>query len=405
METRFREDFELFSRYPDLIYFDNAATTQKPRQVLEAVKKFYEEENANPLRGVYGLSIKATEALENAREKVRNFIGAKHTSEIIFTRNATESLNIVAYSYGMENLKEGEEIVLTIAEHHSNILPWQMVAEKTGAKLVYLYINDKGSLLEEEIEEKIGENTKLVAVCHVSNVLGIKNPVERIIRKAHSVGAAVVVDGAQSTPHTRVNVTEMDADFFVFSGHKMLAPTGIGVLYGKKELLTKMSPFLRGGEMIEYVEERSATFAELPHKFEAGTANVGGAVGLHAAIEYLEKVGFDYIEERELALTKRMMEGMKALSYVKIIGSDRAEEHHGIVTFTIEDVHPHDVASILDDAGVCVRAGHHCAQPLGKFLGLPSTDRASLYFYNTEEEVDRFLESLTKIRGWLGFGA
>lgn len=343
--------------------------------------------------------------MENAREKVRNFIGAKDAFEIIFTRNATESLNLVAYSYGMENLKEGDEIVLTIAEHHSNILPWQMVAQKTGAKLVYFYIDENGKLLEEEIEEKIGKKTKLVAVCHVSNVLGIKNPVEKMIKKAHSVGAVVVVDGAQSTPHTRVNVTEMDADFFVFSGHKMLAPTGIGVLYGKKELLTGMSPFLRGGEMIEYVEKRTATFAELPHKFEAGTANVGGAVGLHAAIEYLEKVGFDYIEERELALTKRMMEGMKALSYVYIIGSDRAEEHHGIVTFTIEDVHPHDVASIFDDAGVCVRAGHHCAQPLGKFLGLPSTDRASLYFYNTEEEVDKFLESLTKIRGWLGFGA
>lgn len=405
MKKNIRTDFPFFTHYPDFIYFDNAATSQKPKQVLDAMQKFYEEENANPLRGVYSLSVKATEALEGAREKVRKFIGAKSASEIVFTRNATESLNLIAYSYGLSKLKEGDEILVTIMEHHSNLLPWQMVAEKTGANLCYLYIDNKGKLLEDEISAKITEKTKLVAVCHISNVLGVKNPVEAIIKKAHSVGAVVVIDGAQSAPHIRVNVTEMDADFFVLSGHKMLAPTGIGVLYGKKCLLEEMSPFLRGGEMIEYVEERTATFAEVPHKFEAGTANVGGAVGLAAAIDYLENLGFDFIEERELQLTKRMMDGMKALSYVHILGSDRAEEHHGIVTFTIDDVHPHDVASILDDAKVCVRAGHHCAQPLGKFLGQISTDRASLYFYNTEDEVDRFVESLKEIRGWLGFGS
>ena len=405
MSSNFREDFKFFSEYPDLVYFDNAATTQKPNVVLERMVRYYESENANPLRGVYDLSVKATDAYENARARTAEFIGAESASEIIFTRNASESLNLIAKSYGEAFLKEGDEIVLTVMEHHSNLLPWQEVGKKTGAKLVFLEPDKTGFISDEEIKTKITDKTKLVSLAHISNVLGRKNPVEKVIKAAHNVGAVAVIDGAQAVPHTRVNVRELDADFYVFSGHKMLAPMGIGVVYCKKKLLNKMPPFLTGGEMIEYVELDSATYAEVPHKFEAGTVNVGGAVGLYAAMDYLEKVGFDYIEETELRLTKRLFEGMKSLPYINIAGSEKAEEHNGILTFTIDDVHPHDSASILNDAKICVRAGHHCAQPLMKFLGFNSTLRASLYFYNTEEEVDRFLDSLTKVRGWLGYGA
>lgn len=405
MSSNYREDFKFFSEYPDLIYFDNAATTQKPNVVLERMIRYYESENANPLRGVYDLSVKATDAYENARARTADFIGAESASEIIFTRNASESLNLIAKSYGETFLKEGDEIVLTVMEHHSNLLPWQEAVKKTGAKLVFLEPDKTGFISDEEIKAKITEKTKLVSLAHISNVLGRKNPVEKVIKAAHDVGAVAVVDGAQAVPHTKVNVRELDADFYVFSAHKMLAPMGIGVVYGKKKLLNKMPPFLTGGEMIEYVELDSATYTEVPHKFEAGTVNVGGAVGLHAAVDYLENIGFDYIEETELRLTKRLFEGMKALPYINIAGSDNAEEHNGIITFTIDDVHPHDSASILNNAKICVRAGHHCAQPLMKFLGFNSTLRASLYFYNTEEEVDRFLDSLTKVRGWLGYGA
>lgn len=405
MSSNFRKDFKFFNEYPDLIYFDNAATTQKPDIVLERMVKYYESENANPLRGVYDLSVKATDAYENARERTAKFIGADSASEIIFTRNATESLNLIARSYGETFLKEGDEVVLTVMEHHSNLLPWQEAVRKTGAKLVFLTPDMTGAISDEEIEKKITEKTKIVSIAHISNVLGRRNQVEKIIKAAHLVGAVAVIDGAQAVPHTKVNVRELDADFYVFSGHKMLAPMGIGVVYGKKKLLNSMPPFLTGGEMIEYVELNSATYAEVPHKFEAGTVNVGGAVGLHAAMDYIENLGFDYIEETELRLTKKLFEGMKALPYINIVGSDRFEEHNGIITFTIDDIHPHDSASILNEAKICVRAGHHCAQPLMKFLGLNSTLRASLYFYNTEEEVERFLDSLTKVRGWLGYGA
>ena len=405
MCSNFRKDFKFFSEYPDLIYFDNAATTQKPDIVLERMVKYYESENANPLRGVYDLSVKATDAYEKARERTAEFIGADSASEIIFTRNTTESLNLIARSYGETFLKEGDEVVLTVMEHHSNLLPWQEAVRKTGAKLVFLTPDMTGAISDEEIEGKITEKTKIVSIAHISNVLGRRNQVEKIIKAAHLVGAVAVIDGAQAVPHTRVNVRELDADFYVFSGHKMIAPMGIGVVYGKKKLLNSMPPFLTGGEMIEYVELNSATYAEVPYKFEAGTVNVGGVVGLHAAMDYLCNVGFEYIEETELRLTKMLFEGMKSLPYINIVGSDRPEEHNGIITFTIDDVHPHDSASILNEAKICVRAGHHCAQPLMKFLGLNSTLRASLYFYNTEEEVDRFLNSLKQVRGWLGYGA
>ncbi len=400
----FREDFDILIN-SDYVYFDNAATSQRPRQVLEAVDSFYKTKNANPLRGLYDWSMDATEAYENARKKVAEFIGAGRPEEIIFTRNTTESLNLVAYSYGLENVKEGDEIVVSVMEHHSNLLPWQMVANKNGAKLVFLEPDDQGVISKEEYESKITDKTKIVAIGHVSNVMGITNPVKEIAQYAHSKGAIVVVDGAQSTPHIPVNVVELGADFFALSGHKMLAPMGIGALYGRYELLDKMQPFLTGGEMIEYVTRTDATYAELPHKFEAGTVNAGDAVGLAAAIDYLQNVGFDTIEAQEKKLTRRLMEGLGKLPYIKVYGSSDPEKHCGIVTFTMEGVHPHDMSSVLNDDHICIRAGHHCAQPLMQFIGAGSTARASVYFYNTEEEVDRFLDKLSKVREVMGYGA
>lgn len=400
----YRKDFDILNS-GDYIYFDNAATSQRPRQVLEAVSNFYKTANANPLRGLYDWSVAATDAYESARSTVASFIGGVKSEEIIFTRNTTESLNLVAYSYGMDNVEEGDEIVVSVMEHHSNLLPWQMVARKKGAKLVFLEPDSEGVISQEEYESKITDKTKIVAIGHVSNVMGITNPVAEIAEYAHNKGAVVVVDGAQSTPHMEVNVRELGADFFAFSGHKMMAPMGIGVLYGKKSLLEKMSPFLTGGEMIEYVTRTEATYAELPHKFEAGTVNAGDAVGLEAAINYIREIGFDKIKEQEHKLTKLLMDGMSELPYINIYGSKDPEKHCGIVTFTIEGVHPHDISSVLNDDHVCIRAGHHCAQPLMQFIGAGSTARASVYFYNTEEEVKRFLEKLRGVREVMGYGA
>ncbi|WP_029231462.1 aminotransferase class V-fold PLP-dependent enzyme [Butyrivibrio sp. VCB2006] len=400
----FRKDFDILNS-GDYVYFDNAATSQRPRQVLDAVTEFYKTANANPLRGLYDWSVAATDAYENARKEVADFIGASRSEEIIFTRNTTESLNLVAYSYGMENVHEGDEIVVTVMEHHSNLLPWQMVARKNGAKLVFLEPDEEGVISKEEYESKITDKTKIVAVGHVSNVMGITNPVKEIAAYAHYKGAIVVVDGAQSTPHMPVDVQAIGADFFALSGHKMLAPMGIGALYGRYELLEKMQPFLTGGEMIEYVTRTDATYAEIPHKFEAGTVNAGDAVGLAAAIKYLKNVGFDTIEEQEQKLTKLLMEGLEKLPYIKVFGSKDYRKHCGIVTFTMEGVHPHDMASVLNDDHVCIRAGHHCAQPLMQFIGAGSTARVSVYFYNTEEEVKTFLKKLSKVREVMGYGA
>ena len=402
--TDYRKDFDILNT-GDYIYFDNAATSQRPRQVLDAVSEFYKTSNANPLRGLYDWSVAATEQYENARKKVAGFIGANRAEEIIFTRNTTESLNLVAYSYGMENVSEGDEIVVTVMEHHSNLLPWQMVAKKNKAKLIFLEPDEEGVISKEEYESKITDKTKIVAVGHVSNVMGVTNPVKEIAEYAHSKGAIVVVDGAQSTPHMKVNVQDLGADFFAFSGHKMMAPMGIGALYGRYELLEKMQPFLTGGEMIEYVTRTDATYAEIPHKFEAGTVNAGDAVGLAAAIDYIENVGFDFITEQEHKLTKLLMDGLAKMPYIKVYGSSDPAKHCGIVTFTVDGVHPHDVSSVLNDDHVCVRAGHHCAQPLMQFIGAGSTARASLYFYNTEEEVERFLDKLSKVREVMGYGA
>lgn len=401
--TEIRKDFPILNS--EYIYFDNAATAQRPNQVIDAVEKFYKESNANPLRGLYDWSVDATEKYEHARKTVANFIGAKDSREIIFTRNTTESLNLLAYSYGLDNVNEGDEIVVSILEHHSNLLPWQMVAKKKKAKLVFLEIDENGVISEAEYKSKITNKTKIVAIGHVSNVLGVTNPVKNICKYAHENGAVVVIDGAQAAPHMKVDVTEIDADFYAFSGHKLMAPMGIGVLYGKFSLLEKMNPFLTGGEMIEYVTRENATYAEIPHKFEAGTVNAAGAVGLEAAIRYVESVGFDFIEEHERRLTTRLMEGLKKLGYVKIFGSKDPSKHCGILTFIVEGVHPHDTASILNEDKVCIRAGHHCAQPLMQFIGEGSTARASVYFYNTEEEVDRFLESVSKVREVMGYGA
>lgn len=403
MHYDYRNDFPLLMQNK-IIYIDNAATSQRPQCVIDAEGDFYKNYNANPLRGLYSLSVEATEVYENARESVRKFIGAEKSNEIIFTRNTTESLNLVAYSYGLSNVKKGDEIVVSIMEHHSDLLPWQMVAKTCGAELKFIECAKDGSIDLEKVKELITSRTKIVAMTQVSNVLGREYPVKEIAKLAHEKGAVMVVDGAQSTPHMRVDVTDLDADFFAFSGHKLLAPMGIGVLYGKEELLEKMPPFLSGGEMIDSVTRTSAVYAELPHKFEAGTVNAAGAAGLKAAIDYIEKVGFDYIGEREIALTSRAIEKMKKIPHVNIIGSENADEHTGIVTFTIDNVHPHDISEILAADGIAVRAGHHCAQPLLTHLGLNSTARASFAFYNTEDEVDKFTGSVATIRERMGYG-
>lgn len=402
-ERNYREDFPLLKQN-HTIYIDNAATAQKPRSVIEAERIFYEETNANPLRGFYPLSLDATEVYENARKEVQNFIHAESEKEIIFTRNTTESLNLVAYSYALKNLKPGDEIVVTIMEHHSNLLPWQMAASMTGATLKYLECEPDGTLTEQALTEAIHEKTKLLAVGHVSNVLGCVNPVRKMADLAHSFGAVVVVDAAQSAPHMEINVKELGADFLAFSGHKLMAPMGIGVLYGRQELLENMPPFLTGGEMIQSVSREGAVYAELPHKFEAGTVNAAGAAGLAAAIRYIKELGFDTIEKKELELTKRAMDGLSELPHVHIIGSEKPENHTGIVSFTIEQVHPHDVSEILAADGIDVRAGHHCAQPLLTFLKVYNTTRASFMFYNTTEEVDVFVKSVAQVRRRMGYG-
>lgn len=406
MSNNYLEDFPLLQQTDKgkrLVYLDNGATTQKPLSVIRAIEQYYTTFNANPHRGAYELSVQATEIYENTREKVRDFLGAAKISEIIFTKNATESLNLIAYSYGMNFIQAGDEIVISIAEHHSNLVPWQQVAKAKGAVLKYLYVNTDGVLSEEELDSKITDKTKLVAVTHVSNVLGIINPVKRIAEKAHAVGAVVVVDGAQSIPHLPVNVRELDADFFVFSGHKMLAPMGIGVLYGKEKLLDAMPPFLFGGDMIEYVQEQETTFAPLPAKFEAGTQNVGGAMGLSAAIDYLNSVGMSAIEECEKELVRYAITELSKLPYVTLYGCGELVDKTGVISFNVHDVHPHDVSTILDADGIAIRAGHHCAHPLLQYLGVNATCRASLYFYNTKDDVDALLDSLSRVRRVMGY--
>ena len=401
----FRQDFPILNDINNpVVYLDNGATTQKPQAVINAVRDYYIAENANPLRGLYSLSVKATEAYEKARQSVAKFIKAKESCEIIFTRNATESLNLIAYSYGMSKIQENDEIVISILEHHSNILPWQMVAKAKKATLKYMYTDVEGNISDEEILSKITEKTKIVSITQVSNVLGVKTPLEKIIKRAHAVGAIVVVDGAQGAPHLATDVQKLDCDFYAFSGHKMLAPMGIGVLYGKKSLLEEMPPFLRGGEMIDMVTEQDATFAPLPEKFEAGTPNVSGAIGLKAAIDYLNNVGFDKIEAQEKELMDLAYTELAKIPYVTIYGPKNPALRYGVLSFNIEGVHPHDVSSLVDYHGnIALRAGHHCAQPLLKFLKTPSTNRISFYFYNTKEDVYKFIEQIKQVRKWMGY--
>lgn len=390
-----KKDFPLLEN-ENITYLDSGATTQKPIQVIKAVEEFYQKYNANPHRGAYSLSVEATEQYENTRTKIAKFINARHREEIIFSKNATESLNLIAYSYGMDNLKKDDEVVISIMEHHSDLVPWQKVTKNTGSKLNYMYINDEIELTDEEIENKITDKTKIVGITHVSNVLGTINNVKKIIKYAHKKGAIVIVDASQSIPHMKIDVQDLDADFLVFSGHKMLAPLGIGVLYGKKEILNKMSPFLMGGDMIEYVYEQDTTFAPLPNKFEAGTQNVEGVIGLGAAIDYIENLGYDKIQEIEKEILSYAREELSKLDFLDLYITPNENNHSSVISFNIKGIHPHDVASILDSEGVCVRSGNHCAQPLMRFLGIDSTCRASFYIYNTKEDVDKLVSALNK---------
>lgn len=391
----FKDEFPILQERK-ISYLDSGATTQKPQCVIDAIESYYKECNANPHRGAYSLSIEATEKYESTREKIAKFINARNREEIIFSKNATESLNLIAYSYGLDNLKKDDEVVLSIMEHHSNLVPWQYVTKKTNSKLKFMYINKDYELSKEEIESKITDKTKVVGITHVSNVLGTINNVKKIIKYAHKKGAVVIVDASQSIPHMKIDVQDLDADFLAFSGHKMFAPLGIGVLYGKKELLNKMTPFLMGGDMIEYVYEQNTTFAPLPNKFEAGTQNVEGVIGLGSAIDYIEKIGYKEIQNVEEAITKYAVSELSRLNFLELYITPHSENHSSVISFNIKGVHPHDVASILDSNGVCVRSGNHCAQPLLRYLGMDSTCRASFSIYNTKEDVDNLVEALKK---------
>ncbi|MGL6106490.1 cysteine desulfurase [Romboutsia sp.] len=399
-----KDDFPiLFDNNKDLVYLDSAATSQKPKSVINAIKNYYETSNGNPHRGAHYLGILATQIYDDAKEKTKSFINAKQQEEIIFTKSATESLNLLAYSYGMNFIEEGDEIVISILEHHSNLIPWQQVAKAKKATLKYLYIDKDGNIPQSEIEEKITEKTKILSLTHVSNALGVINPVKSIISYAHKFNTKVILDITQSVAHMKVDVMDLDCDIAVFSGHKMLGPMGIGVLYGKKELLDIMPPFLFGGDMIEYVYEDSATFAEVPYKFEAGTQNVEGAIGLTKAMEYLEKIGLDNIHSYEKELTQYAINELSKISFIEIYGPLDIDKRAGVISFNVDEVHPHDVATILDSQGIAVRAGHHCCQPLMRYLKLNATCRASFYFYNTKEDVDKLVKGLIEVRKVMGY--
>ena len=396
---KIRKDFPILDQIVNdepLVYLDNAATTQKPKAVLEAVNRYYQEDNANVHRGVHTLAERATASYEGARETVRRFINASSTKEVLFTRGTTTGLNWIG-RFAEEILEEGDEVLISIMEHHSNILPWQEACRKAGAKLVYVYLKDGGLDLE-DFRKKLTDRTKFVSIAHASNVLGVINPVQEIAQLAHEKGAIVVVDGAQSVPHMKIDVQKLDADFFVFSGHKMAGPTGIGVLYGKEQYLNQMSPVEFGGEMIDFVYEQSATWKELPWKFEAGTPNMAGAIGLAAAIDYLEAIGMDAIERHEQDLIAYVFPKLQAIEGLKIYGSQDLAKRSGVISFNLGDLHPHDLATALDYEGVAVRAGHHCAQPLIHYLEVPATARASFYLYNTKEDCDKLVEALIKTK-------
>ncbi|TCP23514.1 cysteine desulfurase/selenocysteine lyase [Scopulibacillus darangshiensis] len=382
-----------------LVYLDSAATSQKPISVIEAIDRYYREYNSNVHRGVHTLGTKATDGYEGAREKVRRFIGAASTEEVIFTRGTTTAINMVAHSYGRANLSEGDEILLTPMEHHANLIPWQQAAKATGAVLKYVPMQPDGTICLEDVKEMITPQTKIVAMAHVSNVLGTINPIKEVAEVVHQQDAILLVDGAQSTPHLSVNVTDLGADFYAFSGHKMVGPTGIGVLYGKKELLENMEPFETGGEMIDFVDYYDASWKELPWKLEAGTPVIAGAIGLGAAIDFLNDIGMENIHAHEEELADYAQQALSEIGDLTIYGP---KERAGLVTFNMGDVHPHDVATVLDAEGIAVRAGHHCAQPLMKWLGVSATARASFYLYNTKEEIDALAAGLKKTKEYFG---
>ncbi|MBS6417403.1 MAG: SufS family cysteine desulfurase [Olsenella uli] len=404
-QNPYRQDFPLLAKHPDITFLDSAATSQRPEAVLAAERGFYETMNANPLRGLYRLSVEATSAIESARRRIAGFIGATDDAgqpqgdEIVFTRNTSESLNLVAGSLGRSVLKPGDEVVISIMEHHSNLIPWQQVCVATGAKLVYLRLDDDFRITPKEIEGKIGPRAKIVSVTQVSNVLGVENDIRAIARRAHEMGAYMVVDGAQSVPHLRVDVRELGCDLLAFSAHKMGGPMGVGILWGRRAILDGMPPFLTGGEMIDSVSETEAVWAPVPQKFEAGTQDAAGVYAFDADLAYLEGLGMDRVEERERTLASYLTDSLSALGFVDVIGPSDGSRHVGAVAFNVRGVHPHDVASILDGSGICIRAGHHCAQPLLSYLdvAMGSTCRASVALYNDKADIDRLVEGLETV--------
>lgn len=404
---KLRQDFPILHQLVNdepLVYLDNAATTQKPEAVLDKLTAYYHQDNANVHRGVHTLAERATQAYEGAREKVRTFINAKETAEVLFTRGTTTSLNWVAKSFGAKFVEAGDEIVISYMEHHSNIIPWQQLAQQKKAKLVYIDITPEGYLDLADAKRKIGPKTKIVSIAHVSNVLGGINPIEELIALAHANDAVMVVDGAQSVPHMKVDVQQLDADFYAFSGHKMCGPTGIGVLYGKRRWLDQMEPVEFGGEMIDFVNLYDSTWKELPWKFEAGTPNIAGGIGLGAAVDYLSAIGMDEIHAYEQSLVDYVMTKLQAIDGVTVYGPQDPQDHTGVIAFNIDGLHPHDVATALDMEGVAVRAGHHCAQPLLKYLNVPATARASFYFYNTKKDADRLIDAIHKTKEFFQHG-
>lgn len=385
-----------------LVYLDNAATSQKPQVVLDVLEAYYRRDNANVHRGIHELSRRATLAYEDARTKVARYINAADPAEIVWTRGTTEAINLVANAWGQGSIREGDEILLSVMEHHSNLVPWQLLARRTGAKLRYLELDDEGRLILEDLPELLTERTKLVAITHVSNALGTVNPVKEIIAAAHALGARVLVDGAQGAVHTRVDVQDLDADFYAFSGHKMCGPTGIGVLWARRDLLEAMEPWQGGGEMIQFVERDMSTWADVPHKFEAGTPNIAGAIGMGAAVDFLTAVGLDAIAAHERELMAYAMERVGAMPGIHIYGPRSLDERSAVLSFTMGDAHPHDISTILDSEGIAVRAGHHCAQLVMKHFGVSATARASFYLYSTPDDVDRLVHGLETVRGIFG---
>ncbi len=403
--TVLREEFPALHQVVNgdpLVYLDNAATTQKPRAVLDALRHFYEHDNANVHRGIHELSRRATDAFEAARIRVASWVNAPNASEVVWTRGTTEGINLVAYAWGLSNLRKGDEIVVSVMEHHSNLIPWQLVCGHTGARLRHVDIDDQGRLRLDQLEDVLSDRTRIVSIGHVSNSIGTINPVREIVDLAKTVGALTVVDGAQGAPHLPVDVQALGCDFYAFSGHKMCGPTGIGALWGKRELLDSMEPYQGGGEMISVVRLEESTWAEVPHKFEAGTPNIAGAVGFAAAVDYLEDVGRDAIRRHEVELTRHAMDRLGELPWIRIFGPPEPEARSGVVAFEVEGAHPHDVATILDSEGIAIRAGHHCTQPLMRRLGVSATSRASFYIYNTEAEIDRMVRALHTVHGIFG---